>query len=332
MISFIITSMLQLILGSILVVFVAVVATLVLVGYPRPWWTHNTFDVDEYIADDLIPRINRNVDVLMALKHAAADSGQGHSVHTMTIANSGAISFETPNQATRVSITATRAAHDLLVRACEGLSDLSTGIYASSDFTSGLADLGDIASVRNSRPHAYNRLITQAAEACGSLAEDICGTYAGLLLLISVDDMRNLQAGHINMGLAELARAYVRKADSSEDPYIAHIGHCAKAGLSGVEEHRVVSERISGAVLALTDLGYIYNVVVPQVRSMRHARRAQGFASVFWVFFDSYRVQWFAKQDELMRRFKDKKGSLREDTYTRVFDEFITSLKKSIMS
>jgi hypothetical protein len=89
-------------------------------------------------------------------------------------------------------------------------------------------------------------------------------------------------------------------------------------------EYRVVSERISGAVLALTDLGYIYNVSSSRRSEAWHARRARS-ASVLGVF-DSYRVQWFAKQDELMS--PDKKGSLRK-TPTRVFDEFITSLKKS---
>jgi hypothetical protein len=53
-------------------------------------------------------------------------------------------------------------------------------------------------------------------------------TYAGLLLLISVDDMYYRQS-HQWVQL-ELARP-MRKADSSEDLHIAHIGHCAKAGL-----------------------------------------------------------------------------------------------------
>jgi hypothetical protein len=33
------------------------------------------FDVDEYIADDLVPRINRNVDALLALKLIGTDGG-----------------------------------------------------------------------------------------------------------------------------------------------------------------------------------------------------------------------------------------------------------------
>jgi hypothetical protein len=227
--------------------------------------------------------------------------------------------------------SATAEAYDLLSNRCQSLRHLVPESYDRSDFTSGLADLGDAVSVRNSRPHSYNLLITQAADVCESLAKTVCGTYAGFLLLLGTDDMRNLQLGNVNVGLAELARTYTKALGPvARDPYLSHIGHCVGAKELGLEEHRVISTRIASAVLALTDLGYIYNVVVPQVRSMRYARRAKGFSNVFWLFFNPYRSQWFDKQAELAGRFDLKKGGLRQADYAHGIQTIISQIRASI--
>jgi hypothetical protein len=69
---------------------VAIVATLVLVGYPvrggpTALWR------GRYIADDLVPRINRNVDALLALKLIGTDGG--HEARGMVVSDDGSLSF-----------------------------------------------------------------------------------------------------------------------------------------------------------------------------------------------------------------------------------------------
>lgn len=321
-------SLVDIVIGAVLLAVVAIAATLVVVGHPRPWWTHSTFDVDDYISNDLVPRINRNVDLLIALKHAG-EKDTGRAVRRMSVSADGALSFAADGDVS--SRPATRAAYALLVRSCPALGTLTHDTYDRSDFTSGLADLGDAESVRNSRPRAYNLLIVQAADACGTLTSSVCDTYLGLLLLISREDMVNLQQDHVNVGLADLARPYVSAIGApGPDPYIAHIGHCASTGGTGLEEHRVVAERAACALLALVDLGYIYNVVVPQVRSMRYSRRAKGFSNVFWLFFNAYSTQWFSKQTELVRQFKDKMSGLNQGYFLHIVNAFISKLKATI--
>lgn len=316
----------DIVVGAVLLAVIGVTAALVLIGHPRAWWTHSSFDVDEYIVSDLVPRISRNVDMLLALKH---DSGSGLAACGLEVTDDGGLAFPVDtSQSVRPS---TAAAFALLSGKCGALGSLEQTAYSRADFTAGLVDLGDAASVRNSRPHAYNLLITQAADACGTLAATVCDTYLGLLLLIGAEDMRNLQLDHINVGLAELARTYSTSlGTAARDPYIAHIGHCAMSGDLGLELHRVVAERIAGAVLALADLGYIYNIVVPQVRTMRYTRRAVGFANVFWVFFGPYSSQWFAQQAELTARYERKRRSVRQDQFMYIINGFISRIKAGI--
>jgi hypothetical protein len=314
--------------SAVVLGLVAIVAVLIFVGHPRPWWTHSTFDVDGYIASDLVPRINRNVDQLVALKHAA-EADVGHPVRSMSVSADGGLSFkESTSNSDPITRSVARDAYDLMARSCPSLATLSHTAYTRSDFTAGLADLGDAASVRNSGPHAYNLLITQAADACGLLTRSVCDSYLGLLLLISREDMRNLQLDHTNVGLANLTRAYA--GAQGPESFLAHIGHCAGAGEGGLEEHGVVAKRVACALLALVDLGYLYTVVVPQVRSMRYSRRAQGFFSVFWLFFNPYKVQWLAKQAELQRTFKDAMRGLDQSRFVNTINAFISKLKATI--
>lgn len=326
---FVVTMVLPILMTAVALGLVATVATFILVGHPRRWWTHSTFDVDGYIASDLVPRINRNVDQLVALKHAA-EGDVGHPVHSMSVSADGGLTFkkESASNSDPITRSVARDAYDLMARSCPSLATLTHTAYTRSDFTAGLADLGDAASVRNSRPHAYNLLITQAADACGLLTRSVCDSYLGLLLLISREDMRNLQLDHTNVGLANLARAYA--GAQGPESFLAHIGHCKGEGEGGLEEHGVVAERVACALLALVDLGYLYTVVVPQVRSMRYSRRAQGFFSVFWLFFNPYKVQWLAKQDELQRTFKDTMRGLDQSRFVNAINAFISKLKAAI--
>jgi hypothetical protein len=314
------------VLAAVAVIGVCFVIWLMItVGHVRPWATHRSFDVDEYVQSTLYPHVVQCLRDVSALRAEAAPA-RAARVHASA---TGVVVIDTTSGQAR---SACLALHAMLVQAVPALGaidDHGIDSYSESEFLTKLVDIADAASLRNSTPHA----VTQAISGCASGADvssTVARSMAGLLLTLSADDLDTIRSGASDSGLADAVRAHLAGGVAQDDAFVAHIAAAVRAA-PGDSEHARVAKVMSKALIAVSELGTVYRNVIPQVRTMRFVRRpTMDITEVAWIFMMPYVNTYFAGVQAAVARASAGSGGAFERAQ-KFYSSNLKALRESVV-
>jgi hypothetical protein len=282
---------------------VAVVAVLVFVAHPRTWWMNRAFDVEGYVADELLPRVNA---ALRKIAAAARQPGVPRAAGRATVTRDFVVKVER----VEASKAGTVSIKDFVLKHLPTAASLppDAELLTADDLGKRLIDMLDVSSARLANKGRPPELLMADCWAMHGtpLADYLRDSMGGFRVVASVDreSLSGIRAGLSN---PDLAAVFAGARLAADDDAIALLAECVAADSDDAAWRLLRREldAVLDVVSAVADLRSVCTFVFPQLKRMRLDRRPDlSLMDVFVMFNMPYLHQFMRNYHRAVKEYE----------------------------